>query len=273
MRSIILFLLLFCLPNLTQATQTSSSDALLLKSQEQFQREDHDGALTSLQNYFSKIVRTPKPKAKSRLRFLALAAMGRIYLQHKRDPHGAILWFEKLKNDPSLTEAEQDSVNGWIAAAKDWIKLGKFPSETSSETELFEIGKRYYESGLKKQKFTMDQAGTADFSIAQSFLVPFLVHYDKSKNVEEGLFMMGDMRRRLWTDSRFWSENHYLSETIRRFPNTPLAVKAYEALKDDVEFAYSGSGGIHVPKSWQDLLAVLDQMAHGNEKTNPKPVQ
>ncbi|NDG84535.1 MAG: hypothetical protein EBX52_05775 [Proteobacteria bacterium] len=251
------------------APKSESPEALLARSQEQFQKEDHDGALTTLQKYFSRLVTTPKQKAKTRLRFFAIAAMGRIYLQYKHDPKGAVGWFEKLKSDPSLTEAEQDIVGGWITAAKDWIALGKFPSTTSTEQELFDTGKRYYEAGLKKQKFPMDQAGTADFSIAQSFLVPFLVHFDKSKNASEVLFMMGDMRRRLWTDNRFWSENHYLTEAIRRFPNTPIAVRAFDALKEDVEFAYSGSSGVNVPKSWEDLLSVLDRLAHGKEVPLP----
>jgi hypothetical protein len=244
-------------------------ESLLAKSQEQFQREDHDGALATLQRYFSKLKNVPRQKTK--LRFFALAAMGRIYLQYKHDPKGAITWFERIRHDQVLNEAEQDIVGGWIAAAKDWIALGKFPSDTSTESELFETGKRYYEAGLKKQKYTMDQAGTADFSIAQSFLIPFLVHFDKSKNGAEALFMMGDMRRRLWSDTRFWSENHYLLETIRRFPNTPLAVRAYDALKEDVEFAYSGSAGTQVPKSWENLLGVLDRLAHGKEDATPGP--
>jgi hypothetical protein len=82
--------------------------------------------------------------------------------------------------------------------------------------------------------------------------------------------MMGDMRRRLWTSNRFWSENYYLSEAIRRFPATPLAVKSYDALREDVEFAYTGSSGNHTPRSWIELLDVLKRMAKGEDSKIPE---
>ncbi len=247
-----------------------SHEKILEESQQLFHRNDHDGALAALKKYFSKVVTEPKRKVKTKLRFLAIAAMGRIYLQFKKDPGGAIEWFEKIKKTEALSDAEEDILSGWIAAAQDWIKLGKFPDAKMGETELFEIGKKYYESGLKKQKFTVDQAGAADFSIASTYLVPFTVQFDKSPKIGDALFMMGDMRRRLWTSNRFWSENYYLSEAIRRFPATPLAVKSYEALREDVEFAYTGSSGNHTPQSWIEMLDVLKRMANGSDQKLPE---
>ncbi len=254
---------------------SESPEKILEESQQLFHKNDHDGALAALKKYFSKVVTEPKRKVKAKLRFLAIAAMGRIYLQFKKDPAGAIEWFEKIKKTEGLTDAEDDILSGWIAAAQDWIKLGKFPDAKMGESELFDLGKKYYESGLKKQKFTVDQAGAADFSIASTYLVPFTVQFDKSPKIGDALFMMGDMRRRLWTSNRFWSENYYLSEAIRRFPGTPLAVKSYEALREDVEFAYTGSSGNHTPQSWIELLDVLKKMAKGEDPKLPesKPLQ
>jgi tetratricopeptide (TPR) repeat protein len=246
-------------------------EQLLEESQQLFYKNDHDGALSVLKKYFNKVITQPKQRIRTKLRFLAISAMGRIYLQYKKDPAAAVEWFEKIKKTEPLSEAEQDILSGWIAAAQDWIKLGKFPESIQSETELFEIGKKYYDSGIQKQKFTMDPAGAADFSIASSFLVPFMVHYDKSKKIGDALFMMGDMRRRLWTSNRYWSENYYLTEAIRRFPNSPLAIKSYTALAEDIEFAYSGSSGNNTPQSWKDLLGTLRRMAHGIQDEVPTP--
>jgi hypothetical protein len=263
-------LLLLLVSTITFAAGKSESPENLLEdSQRQFYRNDHDGALGTLQKYFAKLTQTPKKKVKAKLRFLAIAAMGRIYLQYKQDPKGAIEWFEKMSKGQGLNEAEQDIVDGWISAAKDWQKLGKKTDVAPSEKDLYETGKKFYDSGLKKQKYPMDPAGTADFSIASTYLVPFMVHFDKSPHIGEVLYMMGDMRRRLWSNNEFWSENTYLSETIRRFPDTTLAVKAYDALKEDVQFAYSGSGGEHVPESWKTTLSVLSDIAHGKDNSLP----
>ncbi|NDF15113.1 hypothetical protein EB061_07290 [bacterium] len=270
MKTVLIFSFFLTIP--TQgAKQTETPEQLLEESQQLFYKNDHDGALTVLKKYFSRVITQPKQRIRTKLRFLAISAMGRIYLQYKKDPAAAVEWFEKIKKTEPLTEAEQDVLSGWIAAAQDWIKLGKFPENVQDESELFEIGKKYYDAGIKKQKFTMDPAGAADFSIASTFLVPFMVHFDKNKKIGEALYMMGDMRRRLWTTNRYWSENYYLTEAIRRFPNTPVAVKSYNALAEDVEFAYSGSSGNNTPQSWKELLGSLRRMAHGIRDELPTP--
>jgi hypothetical protein len=253
----------------------NDTSSLLKQAQKLFYKNDHEGALSYLKKYFEKIGKSKAEKTKTKLRFLAISTIGRIYLEFKRDPEAAIEWFKKQENATDMTEAERDIVSGWIAAAQDWKQLGKFPNDTSSETELFENGKRFYEAGLKKQKSVLDQHGAADFSIAASYLVPFLAHYkDSPKNVE-ALYMMGDLRRRLWIDNQFWSENAYLTETIRRAPGTALAQKAYQALQEDVHFGYSGSSGDSTPKSWIDLLATLKKMAYDKDaqpQSTPKPI-
>ena len=242
---------------------------MLQDSSRAFYQNDFNTALTNLETYFSSLGKQARTKAQASFRFYAIAAMGRIYLQYKQDPEGAIRWFEKVAKSQLLTAAEQDIVDGWIAGARDWIKLGKFPQDTKDPTTLFELGKKFYESGLKRQKYTMDLAGDADFSIASGYLVPFIIHNDKDPRTGEALFMMGDIRHRLWVDNEYWSENYYLAETIRRFPGTPLAMKAYTALAEDVHFGYSGSSGDHTPASWITMLAVFKQMAQNSPVNQP----
>ena len=256
-------------PSFAAKTTAENPDVLLSQSQQQFYKNDQDGALSTLKKYFSALITKPKQKMKTKLRFLAIAAMGRIHLQYKHDPKGAVEWFQKLAKDDSLSEAERDIVQGWIGVAHDWEKLGKMP-EGASESELYDIGLKHYNAGIRKQTYIMDPIATADFSIASAYLVPFLVKFDKNKNIGEALWMMGDMRRRMWSSNEFWTENAYLSEAIRRFPNSPLAIKSFKALKEDVEFGNSGSSGDHMPESWKDLLGVLSRIAYGKESASPQ---
>jgi len=247
-------------------TPGPAAEKLFMDSRRLFYKNDFDGALGLLQKYFEKLVSHPVEKARTKLRFAAIVAMGRIYLQEKQDPAGAIQWFEKIEKTQVMTTAEKDIVDGWIAGARDWIKLGKFPKDTHSEKDLFALGDRYYQSGLKKQKYIMDESAAADFSIASAYLIPFIVHFDKSPSVGQALFEMGDIRRRLWADNEFWSENYYLTEAIRRFPATPLAVKAYSVLEEDVHFGYTGTSGDHTPHSWIVLLGELKELAQGTSE-------
>jgi hypothetical protein len=239
---------------------------LYQESKRLFYREDFDGSLDTLKKYFDGLFKLPKEKVRTQLRFSAIVSMGRIYLQEKQDPAGAIEWFQKIEKTEALTPAERDIIDGWIAGCHDWIKLGKFPKDVTTDKDLFELGSKYYQSGLAKQKNPMDPAAAADFSIASAYLVPLIVHFDKSPSISDALYMMGDIRRRSWADTEYWSESFYLTEVIRRNPGTVLAQKAYRSLNEDVQFGYSGSSGNHVPNSWTVLLGELKKVADG--KTN-----
>lgn len=245
-------------------------EKLFQDSKRLFYKNDFDGSLEVLKKYFTQLIKLPKAKARTQLRFSAIVSMGRIYLQEKQDPKGAIDWFEKIQKTETLTPAEQDIIQGWIAGCNDWIKLGKFPKDITTDKDLFELGSKYYQQGLTKQKTAMDPAAAADFSIASAYLVPLIVHFDKSPSISDALFMMGDIRRRSWSDTEYWSQSFYLTEVIRRNPGTPLAQKSYRSLQEDVTFGYSGSSGEHVPQSWVLLLGELKKVADG--KTDGAPV-
>ncbi len=245
--------------------QSETPEHFLTQSEKAFYQNEFDQSAEFLEKYFEKLNSLPKDKAKTLFRFYAIAAMGRIFLQNKQDPQGAIRWYEKIEKSVSLTEAETDIVDSWIAVSKEWIKFGKFPKDIKDAASLYRFGKNYYEAGLKKQKYTMDIAGSADFSIAGSYLLPYSMHYDKAPQIGEVLVMLGDIRRRTWADNQNWSENYYLTESIRRFPGTPLAKKAYRILYDDVHFGYSGTSGDHTPISWHDLLIEFKKLAEAKE--------
>jgi hypothetical protein len=245
---------------------------LYQESKRLFYREDFDGSLDTLKKYFNGLIKLPKEKVRTQLRFSAIVSMGRIYLKEKQDPAGAIEWFQKIEKTEALTAAERDIIDGWIAGCHDWIKLGKFPKDVTSDKDLFELGSKYYQAGLAKQKNTMDPAAAADFSIASAYLVPLIVHFDKSPSISDALFMMGDIRRRSWADTEYWSESFYLTEVIRRNPGTKLAQKAYQSLNEDVEFGYSGSSGSHVPNSWTVLLGELKKVSDGKTDGTTAPI-
>jgi hypothetical protein len=272
-RSVRLFLLLMTIALLNSASlikniaaltppaATPNTDSILLESRKAYYHDDYDGALKFLELYFVKLDSLPYSKSKDLFRFYAIASMGRIFLQNRQNPKGAIDWFQKIKKNHYLSEAESSIVDAWIAGANEWIKLGKFPRDIQNAGQLLDLGKKYYEAGLKKQKYPMDVTAAVDFSIAASYLIPFTVHDDRHIKIGEALFMMGDIRRRLWSDNLNWSQNYYLSEVIRRFPGTPIAVKAYQALNDDVHFGYSGTSGDNTPASWIALLSEFRKLA------------
>ena len=107
----------------------------------------------------------------------------------------------------------------------------------------------------------MDVSASADFSLASDYLIPFTIHFDKDSNIGEALYMMGEIRRRSWHNNYYWTDNFYLMEVIRRFPNSELATRAYKALYEDVHFGYTGSSGDNTPESWNELLNEFKELS------------
>ena len=189
-------------------------------------------------------------------------------MREQRNPDAAIQFFESLQDDARLSEAEQDDIDGWISAAEDWKSVGKFPDMTLDPNKQYELGDRFFKTGMSRLKFPLDDAGNADFGIAQSYLLPFIIQNDTDSRIGEALYMMGEIRRRLWNDNDYWAGNFYFKEVIRRFAHTELALKAYQSLEADVHFGYSGSGGDRTPRSVLKMLKTYKALADPNP---PKP--
>ncbi len=230
-------------------------------AQARFHDKHYDEALAFFKLYLeqSRGEQTDHPRI-----IWSIDQIGRIYLREQRNPDAAIQFFKSLQDDPRLSEAEHDDIDGWIAAAEDWKSVGKFPEITGDANKQYQLGERFFKSGMRKLKYPLDNAGNADFSIAQSYLLHFIIDNDTDNRIGEALYMMGEIRRRLWNDKDYWAENFYFKEVIRRFPHTELAWKAYQSLEDGVHFGYSGSGGDRTPPSVLKMLKNYKALASPN---------
>jgi hypothetical protein len=246
-------------------TQLSISE-LYLEAQRQFARKNYEHALPLLKQYIGS---ANQETAKHHRLLNAIDQVGSIYLRIRQDPEAALSFFKSFYNDKRLNDAELDAVEEWIGAATDWKRFGKLPSEIQSPDQLYLLGLQYYNKGLDKLKFPMDKAGNADFHIAATYLVPFIVNFDTDKRIGEALYYMGSIRRHVIIDNLYWTENYYLKETIRRFPHTPLAEKAWELLQEDINFAYSGSEGTFTPQSVELMLQQYKKLAQPKSPNDP----
>lgn len=239
---------------------------LLDRANAEAYKGSYDSALKLLSEYRSLTSKSKKPQLMS---LNVIDTIGRIYLRVKQDPDAAIKFFTEALNDPNLTDTEFDIIRAWLGRAIEWKNLSMFPKNIKDPKKLFELGKKYYEQGIKSQKYIMDLSASADFSLASNYLVPFTIHFDRDPNIGEALYMMGEIRRRSWHNNEYWVENFYLMEVIRRFPYTELAGRAYQALYDDVHFGYTGSSGDNTPESWVELLKEFEKLSKPHEPAIP----
>ncbi len=228
------------------------------RAQREFHRKNYRTALALLAQYLSEA----KTQTYRRRRLLwVIDQIGQIHLKVHRDPDGALAFFSRIKDDKRLTGAEMDMIKGWIQAAHDWKRSERLRPSKRSADELFDLGRSLYNKGVEETESPMDDSGNGYFHIATTYLIPFIVNYDQDRRIGEALLMMGDIRRRTWTDAGYWSESHYLREVIRRYPHSRIAREAYELLRKDIHFGYSGSGGDHVPRSQQQMLRHFQRLS------------
>ena len=246
------------------STEQLKLDSIYRKAQRKFQKGNYKEARPLLEKYLEK---SRKTKYKRERLFWVIDQIGRIYLRVDRNPDEAIRFFEKLiLKDSRLSDDEEDDIAAWITAAKDWKKFGVKNPDNLSNRDLFKAGQNFYNRALKKQEFPADDKGDADFSIAASYLIPFIVNNDSSQNIGEALYLMGHIRHILRTDPEYWNENYYLKEAIRRYPHTRLAQKSWELLEIDVRSGYTGSSGDHTPPSMVAMLNRYKKLAFSSKK-------
>ena len=270
---IIIFGLVF-ISNIGFAKETSSSKIktnkkfqdMIEKANTEIRKGSTDLALKIFIDYRKQ---TSKSKKDPLTSLYVIESIGRIYLREKQDPDAAITFFSEALNDTNLQDSEFDIIRAWLGRAKEWKNLSMFPKNITDPKKLFELGKKYFDQGIKLQKFPMDVNASADFSLASNYLIPFTIHFDKDPNIGEALYMMGEIRRRSWHNNDYWIENFYLMEVIRRFPYTELSSRAYDALYEDVHYGYTGSSGDNTPESWIELLKTFRELSTIKEPNSP----
>ena len=251
----------------TALAQTPEVEALYRQGQAAFHRKDYGGALSALGTY---VARGPK---KDPRRFDVIQQIARIHLQVQHDPDRAIAFLVAVRKESGLADEQRDDLEAWLATARDWKKLGKMPASVKDADELFALAEKFYRAGTTDTNGVADETGAAARAVAASYLVPFVANFDGDARIQQALIMLGDIRRRAWTEEDYWTENFYLKESIRRFPHTPGARKAYRMLEDDVHVRWSGSSGDHTPPGLLQMLARYKRLAapaRGAEETHPR---
>ena len=251
----------------SQTKSTKKFQEIIEKTNSEIRKGSTDKALKLLFDYRKQTSKTKKDPIAA---LYVIELIGRIYMREKQDPDAAITFFSEALTDSNLQDSEFDIIRAWLGRAKEWKNLSLFPKNINDPKKLYELGKKYYDQGIKIQKFPMDVNASADFSLASNYLIPFTIHFDRDPNIGEALYMMGDIRRRSWHKNDYWIENFYLMEVIRRFPNTELASKAYEALYEDVHYGYTGSSGDNTPESWIELLKTFRELSTIKEPNSPR---
>ncbi|MFT6631287.1 MAG: outer membrane protein assembly factor BamD (BamD/ComL family) [Bacteriovoracaceae bacterium] len=230
------------------------------KAQREFMKKNYVVAINNFQKFILDN-KTSKDTAIKKKMFWSIDLIMRAHLKNRQNPDEAIKYLSNILKVIKFSEVEKDSIQEWISVIKDWKKQNKFSKNIRDKETLFELGDKYFQSGMEKISSPGDDTGNADFYIAASYLTPYVYNFDDSKNIGRALFMLGNIRFRSWTDYEYWSENFYLKEVIRRYPHSDLAKKAFVSLEKGTQSSYSVLSGNKIPVEQLKMLEVFRKLS------------
>lgn len=224
----------------------------------------------SIKSYKTYLENCIQLTCKTEQKLFAIDMLGTIYIRHLNDPKSINSYLKSYIKRTQQNDAILDEIEDWISASNDYLELNKLAHTLTDSKTLFFKGNSFYKKGIAMKKYPMDRSGNPILSIASSYYLQLIYNHDNHKQIGTALFRMGVIRSTLWQEKEFWSQNHYLKETIRRFPKTKIAQQAYEVLKEEIHVSYSGSSGDSTPPSQITLLKYFKDIAYGKAKKTLK---
>jgi len=237
-----------------EAAERAASNQLYTEAEQALESGQHDRALSLFQQYldFTRS-RSHRPERV----FWAIDRVAYLQLGVKRNPGAALVFFERMRTDPRLSDIDRGAIEEWIEVAKEW-KAEDTHNGIRDAVQLFERGKRYFESGLEKENTGIAFFAHSDLHIASGYLRRFAILHDGHPRIGDVLYMLGAIRFHTRADETRWADNFYLKESIRRFPHSAVAARSYDLLRRETGRVYRSS---EIPEELAESLEVYGQLA------------
>lgn len=177
--------------------------------------------------------------------------------------------FKLARNDKLKTKdisvgfsnyALSDMSDGWATISENLIVDKKV--ESMSPKNKIKCGIENFEKGLVNTRYHLDSDGTVNYLKSYECLISFIKEDISDKDYAISLLLLGEVSSRLAMIDYHQASSVFFLEAIREFPASHAAQTAWKKLKRNIEFGYSGSGNVEIPKSWKDVIVDFREMAY-----------
>ncbi len=170
-------------------------------------------------------------------------------LFEQTNPNAAVSFLRRLQRDADLSMAERDTVDGWLAAARDFAAHEFPPNDARSPNDMFRIGALMFKASGEAVAEPSDDLDADERERAASYLLPFVLASPGDPRVPEALLMLADIRAHASARDGDAAAAFYLGELISMVPHTPIAAEAYARLEMLVTSQWTGSAGMSLPNA------------------------
>jgi hypothetical protein len=178
-----------------------------------------------------------------------------VSLRVLRDPERADRALGLLAKRPELPAALAQNLATWRSAIRE-------SSAALQEAPTLERAQTILARGRALSEFPADRADLAHIVIASSIAFRFLESSrPQGRERAEALYLLGQTES--FTRQAFETSDaeHYLEQTIRAAPHSPLAARAYARLEERLVLSYTGSSGENLPPDVAQLLRELRDLS------------
>lgn len=192
------------------------------------------------------------PKPSELFAMDALPEYLKVAIRVKNEPKRAQVTLEGLAKRSDLPKFMAREVDAWT------VSLKKLSGEMAKKGNELGRAEKIVQSARRTMEYPMDRTGLVDYIVASGLLNRFM--QEKSIKLDqkaEAYYLLGITESLIGRSTWLTQTDYYFEAAVRAAPKSKFALKAFDALEQQILMEYSGSGGTHIP---DDVQANLEEL-------------
>jgi hypothetical protein len=195
------------------------------------------------------------PKPSELFAMDALPEYLKVAIRVKGDAKRASTTLEQLAKRSDLPKFMSREVNAWKGSLK---RLGPEVGKKGNELDRAE---KIIQNAKRTMEYPMDRTGLVDYIVASGLLNQYMTDKNiKANKSAEAYYLLGITESLIGRSTWLTQTDYYFEAAVRAAPKSKIALKAFDALEQQVLMEYSGSGGTHIPEDVRTNLEELRGM-------------
>jgi hypothetical protein len=176
----------------------------------------------------------------------------KVVIRVKSDPKRALDTLDSLTKRTDLPKFMAREVDAWKNS------LRNLAGEISKQGNELNRSKKIIQNARRSMEYPMDRTALVDFIVASGLLNRFMQSkVITADNKAEAYYLLGMTEALIGRTTWLSQTDYYLEASVRSAPKSKTALKALDALEQQILTEYSGSGGTNIPDEVETNLEEL----------------
>ena len=176
----------------------------------------------------------------------------KVAIRVKGDARRPATTLDQLAKRTDLPKFMSREVTAWKTSLK------RLTSEVGKKGNELDRAEKMVQNAKQTMEYPMDRTGLVDYIVASGLLNQYLNDKKiKADKTAEAYYLLGVTESLIGRSTWLSQTDYYFEAAVRAAPKSKIALKAFDALEQQILMEYSGSGGTHIP---EDVSANLEEL-------------